>query len=123
VLTDQLYFAVSSSVKAEMGVTVTLVNPTGPMLSEAASAGFVRKSAHGRLPRLQIVSVVNQADSHEAAARIFEDHRARPHRGNRISANAVRGVFRNRVVSRADGKSRYKLGYKLGYTGSGAVGQ
>ena len=45
--------------EAEMGVMVTLANPTGPMLSEAASAGFVRKSAHGRLPRLQIVSVAD----------------------------------------------------------------
>jgi adenine specific DNA methylase Mod len=44
---------------AEMGVMVTLANPTGPMLSEAASAGFVRNSAHGRLPRLQIVSVAD----------------------------------------------------------------
>jgi hypothetical protein len=45
--------------EAEMGVMVTLVNPTGPMLAEATGAGFVRKSAHGRLPRLQIVSVAD----------------------------------------------------------------
>jgi hypothetical protein len=31
--------------EAEMGVMAILANPTGPMLSEAASAGFVRKSA------------------------------------------------------------------------------
>lgn len=43
--------------EAEMGVMVTLNEPTTPMVSEAASAGFVRKSAHGRLPRLQIVTV------------------------------------------------------------------
>src|SRR5438445_10633040 len=42
-----------------MGVMGTLANPTGPMLSEAASAGFVRKSAHGRLPRLQVASVAD----------------------------------------------------------------
>jgi len=34
--------------EAEMGVMVILANPTGPMLSEAASAGFVRKSAPPR---------------------------------------------------------------------------
>jgi hypothetical protein len=50
--------------EAEMGVMVTLANPTAPMLSEAASAGFVRKSAHGRLPRLQIVSVVDILAGH-----------------------------------------------------------
>jgi adenine specific DNA methylase Mod len=49
---------------AEMGVMVTLANPTGPMVSEAASAGFVRKSAHGRLPRLQIVSVADILAGH-----------------------------------------------------------
>jgi site-specific DNA-methyltransferase (adenine-specific) len=27
------------------------------MIAEAASAGFVRKSAHGRLPRLQIITI------------------------------------------------------------------
>jgi DNA modification methylase len=49
---------------AEMGVMVTLANPTGPMVSEAAGAGFVRKSAHGRLPRLQIVSVADILAGH-----------------------------------------------------------
>lgn len=48
--------------EAEMGILITLANPTGPMLSEAASAGLVRKSAHGRLPRLQIVSVADILD-------------------------------------------------------------
>jgi DNA modification methylase len=43
--------------EAEMGIMVTLAEPTGPMISEAASAGFVRKSAHGRLPRLQIATI------------------------------------------------------------------
>jgi site-specific DNA-methyltransferase (adenine-specific) len=41
---------------AEMGVMVTLTEPTGPMISEATAAGFVRKSAHGRLSKLQIVT-------------------------------------------------------------------
>ena len=43
--------------ETEMGILVTLAQPTGPMVAEAAGAGFVRKSAHGRLPRLQIVTV------------------------------------------------------------------
>jgi site-specific DNA-methyltransferase (adenine-specific) len=43
--------------EAEMGILITLVEPTGPMISEASAADFVKKSAHGRLPRLQIVTV------------------------------------------------------------------
>nr|WP_304504497.1 DNA methyltransferase [Afifella sp. H1R] len=42
--------------EAEMGVLVTLNEPTRQMVSEAAAAGFVSRSAHGRLPRLQIVT-------------------------------------------------------------------
>jgi adenine specific DNA methylase Mod len=43
--------------EAEMGLLVCLADPTGPMLREAADAGFVARSAHGRLPRLQIVTI------------------------------------------------------------------
>jgi site-specific DNA-methyltransferase (adenine-specific) len=43
--------------EAEMGIVVTLAEPTGPMQTEADGAGYVRKSAHGRLPRLQIVTI------------------------------------------------------------------
>lgn len=42
---------------AEMGILITLARPTAPMIAEAAAAGFVRESAHGRLPRLQISTV------------------------------------------------------------------
>lgn len=42
---------------AEMAVLVTLATPTQPMLTEAAGAGFVQKSAHGRLRRIQIVTI------------------------------------------------------------------
>jgi adenine specific DNA methylase Mod len=52
--------------EAEMGVLVTLVEPTGPMVSEAAAAGFVKKSAHGRLPKLQIISVSDLFDGRQA---------------------------------------------------------
>jgi adenine specific DNA methylase Mod len=48
--------------EAEMGLIVTLAEPTAPMKSEAASAGFVAKSAHGRLPRLQIVTIEDMLD-------------------------------------------------------------
>jgi adenine specific DNA methylase Mod len=48
--------------EAEMGVLVTLVEPTKPMVQEALQAGFVRRSAHGRLPRLQIVTAADLVD-------------------------------------------------------------
>lgn len=45
--------------EAEMGILVTLAKPTKPMITEAARAGFVAESAHGRLPRLQIVTIAD----------------------------------------------------------------
>lgn len=47
---------------AEMGIMITLAQPTGPMLSEAAAAGNLPKSAHGRLPRLQVVTIEDILD-------------------------------------------------------------
>jgi len=47
---------------AEMGVLVTLAEPTRPMLAEAASAGFVARTVHGKLPRLQIATIANLLD-------------------------------------------------------------
>jgi site-specific DNA-methyltransferase (adenine-specific) len=52
--------------EAEMGILVSLAEPTGPMKSEAAAAGFVSKSAHGRLPRLQIVTIADILDGRPA---------------------------------------------------------
>jgi site-specific DNA-methyltransferase (adenine-specific) len=43
--------------EAEMGILVTLDKTTGPMEREARDAGFVVRSAHGRLPRIQIATV------------------------------------------------------------------
>src|SRR5690606_24547637 len=43
--------------EAEMGILITLAQPTRAMMADAAAAGFVSKSAHGRLPRLQIVTI------------------------------------------------------------------
>lgn len=42
---------------AEMGILITLAEPTRGMVASAAGAGFVEKSAHGRMPRIQIVTV------------------------------------------------------------------
>jgi adenine specific DNA methylase Mod len=47
---------------AEMGILVSLAEPTGPMKAEAAAAGYVSKSAHGRLPRLQVVTIEDILD-------------------------------------------------------------
>ena len=45
--------------EAEMGVLITLTEPTGAMKTEANGSGYVRKSAHGRLPRIQAVTVAD----------------------------------------------------------------
>lgn len=47
---------------ANMGILVTLVEPTKSMLQDAAGAGFVERSAHGRLPRVQVVTVADLLD-------------------------------------------------------------
>jgi adenine specific DNA methylase Mod len=43
--------------ESELGILITLVDPTVPMTNEASAAGFLSRSAHGRLPRLQIATV------------------------------------------------------------------
>jgi hypothetical protein len=47
---------------AEMGILITLADPTGTMMTEAAAAGLVSKSAHGRMPRLQVVTIAGVLD-------------------------------------------------------------
>ncbi len=42
---------------AQMGLLITLAEPTQPMRSQAAAYGFVNRSAHGRLPTIQIATV------------------------------------------------------------------
>ena len=49
---------------AQMGIIDFSCQPPGPMKNEAAAAGFVTKSAHGRLPRLQIVTIEEILDGH-----------------------------------------------------------
>jgi len=48
--------------EAEMGILVTLTEPTRAMKNEALGAGIVRRSAHGRLPRLQIATIADLLD-------------------------------------------------------------
>jgi site-specific DNA-methyltransferase (adenine-specific) len=43
--------------EAEMGILITLAEPTSPMMTEAVRAGYVPRSAHGRIPRLQVVTI------------------------------------------------------------------
>jgi len=45
--------------EASMGILITLAEPTKAMNAEAAAAGFVSKSAHGRLPRLQNATIAD----------------------------------------------------------------
>lgn len=49
--------AVVTDQEAEMGILIMLHGPTDPMEKFAVNAGFVQKSAHGRLPKLQIMTV------------------------------------------------------------------
>jgi hypothetical protein len=42
--------------KAPMGIFLSLVEPTKPMIAEAASAG-IYETAHGKFPKLQIITV------------------------------------------------------------------
>jgi adenine specific DNA methylase Mod len=50
--------------EAEMGVLISLAEPTGPMQTEADASGFVRKSAHGKLPRIQILTIEEMLANH-----------------------------------------------------------
>lgn len=80
--------------EAEMGVMITLASPTGPMLSEAASAGFVRKSAHGRLPRLQVVSVADILAGHTPTLPpLPQPERKQPAGRKRAHADQIEMIF------------------------------
>jgi site-specific DNA-methyltransferase (adenine-specific) len=43
--------------KAEIGVFLTLTEPTKPMLTEAASAGLYEEDGFAPVPRVQIVTI------------------------------------------------------------------
>jgi hypothetical protein len=83
---------------AEMGILIALADPTSPMVSEAAVAGVVRKSAHGRLPRIQITEIEalewsnaeNAPDSGSPARSSFlaGEAKIRPNR----NATSLRGI-------------------------------
>ncbi|TWA89417.1 site-specific DNA-methyltransferase (adenine-specific) [Bradyrhizobium stylosanthis] len=47
---------------ADMGILVTLAEPTKSMRADASGAGFVSKSAHGKLPRIQIATIEDLLD-------------------------------------------------------------
>lgn len=47
---------------AEMGVLVTLNSPTRGMMADAANYGFVSKTPHGRLPKIQIITAEDLVD-------------------------------------------------------------
>lgn len=47
---------------AEMGILVTLNEPTRGMIAAAADQGFLSKTPHGRLPRIQIVHAEDLVD-------------------------------------------------------------
>jgi len=43
--------------KAKVGVFITLAEPTRPMKTEAAAAGFYESPLHGRFAKIQILTV------------------------------------------------------------------
>ena len=45
--------------KAKVGVFVTLTEPTRPMKTEAAAAGFYDSPNHGRFPKIQILTIAD----------------------------------------------------------------
>ncbi len=59
--------------KAAIGALITLREPTKPMMTEAASAGFYQpKDLPGRYPRLQILTI---AELLEGKKILFPEHR------------------------------------------------
>jgi len=52
--------------KASLGLFVTLVPPTKPMVTEAASAGFYASPHHGSFPKIQILTVEGLLSGAEA---------------------------------------------------------
>jgi site-specific DNA-methyltransferase (adenine-specific) len=43
--------------QAKVGVFITLAEPTAPMKSEAATAGFYESPHHGKVPKIQILTI------------------------------------------------------------------
>jgi site-specific DNA-methyltransferase (adenine-specific) len=57
--------------KAQMGIFITLVEPTKPMLTEAVKEGFY-ETAYGRFPRLQIVTVADLLEGKKPAIPLID---------------------------------------------------
>jgi len=49
--------AVVDREQASIGLFVTLLPPTKPMIAEAAAAGFYESPHHGKFPKIQILTV------------------------------------------------------------------
>lgn len=45
--------------KAKIGIFITLAEPTGPMKTEAVKAGFYETPHHGKVPKLQILTIAD----------------------------------------------------------------
>ena len=45
--------------QAKVGVFVTLASPTGPMQTEATKAGFYDTAYHGKVPKIQILTIAD----------------------------------------------------------------
>ncbi|MCZ6756840.1 MAG: restriction endonuclease [Bacteroidetes bacterium] len=48
--------------KAQIGVYITLNDPTGPMKNESASSGFYESTGWGKHPRIQILTIQELLD-------------------------------------------------------------
>ena len=49
----------SSREKAKVGIFITLADATGPMKTEAVKAGFYETPHHGKVPKLQILTIAD----------------------------------------------------------------
>ncbi|MGL5009716.1 MAG: site-specific DNA-methyltransferase, partial [Paracoccaceae bacterium] len=56
--------------KADIGVFLTLTEPTKPMLTEAAGAGQMVVEGHAPIPRMQIVTVEEAMRLRDRAVRL-----------------------------------------------------
>ena len=45
--------------KAKVGIFITLAEATGPMKTEAVKAGFYETPHHGKVPKLQILTIAD----------------------------------------------------------------
>lgn len=92
--------AVVDQQQADMGVLVSLADPTAPATTAAASAGIVR-TVHGEFPRLQLLSMRD----------LFEGRRPR------LPGAAPAALLRPPPKGRAAGKSTKQLSFTFTFEG------